>query len=205
MPSPIQLKKLAGLVPLEISRLKRLFIRRRRIESIIGFTLIETLVVMGIMVLLSAMLISYNHSNTAEIALTTDQATVAGILNRAKALTLEKYMPVTSAGNVACAYGVHFVGGGSPDYVLYGVFANSTADCAQTSLSWAGQANQLAVNGWMKLDSGLGFDMPSSDDIYFLPPYLEASSTNGFTVTIKASATGQTATVSVSPTGAVSF
>ncbi|MCL4403999.1 type II secretion system GspH family protein [Patescibacteria group bacterium] len=181
--------------------------RSAKRHSEVGFTLIETLVVIGIMTVLSAMLIAYNHSNTAEIALTTDQATVAGALNRAKAMTLEKYAPSTSAGNVACAYGVHFVGGKSPDYVIYGIFANSVSDCGQTSLSWSGQANQLAIGGWAKLDSGLVFSLPNdnSDDIYFLPPYIEASSTNGFTVTLEVLASGQTATVDVSPTGAVSF
>ncbi len=167
-----------------------------------GFTLIETLVVIAIMAILSAMLIAFNHSSTTEIALTTDTATVAGALNRAKALALEKYNPSSSGGVPACAYGVHF-NSGTGTYFIYGVFAS---DCSGVSYSYdPSAANQLKVETF-QLDNGIAFVNLTPSDIYFIPPYLEASSAGGrMRVFLTVAKTGQPASVSVSPGGGVSF
>lgn len=67
-----------------------------------GFTLLEVVVVVGIIALISSTMLVYNRSAENQIALYRDQALVVGALNRTKALAIEKY---NSPG--ACGYGVH--------------------------------------------------------------------------------------------------
>lgn len=174
-----------------------------------GFTLIETLVVLAIMAVLSAMLIAYNHSSTTQLALTTDQATVAGVLNRAKTLTLEKYNPPVGAQLSVCAYGVHFTNATST-YLIYAVYSDSAgnlnpnANCgAITDYAYApGSRNQQEIQQF-QLDAGIRF--AAAGDIYFIPPYLEASSSGAMQAVLQVPATGATATISVSPSGGVNF
>jgi prepilin-type N-terminal cleavage/methylation domain-containing protein len=167
-----------------------------------GFTLIETLIVIGIMGMLSAMLLAYNHSSTTQLALTVDQASVAGALNRAKALALEKYSPNLGGSVIACAYGVHFT---TSSYTIYGVLAYNNCN-GVTNYAYSGSLSQINVQT-LKLDAGLIFASGTPTDIYFIPPYLEAKSSpaGAMTVTIQILATGATAQVSVSPGGGVSF
>ncbi len=161
-----------------------------------GFTLIETLVVMAIIAVLSAMLIAYNHSSTTQLALTADTATVASALNRAKALALEKYR---SGGSEVCAYGVTFFKNGK--YFIYGYTPPLGQDCSSGPSHWGGSI----IVQQLQLDSGVSFSgVSSAVAINFIPPYLEATSSGAMSVTLKTAA-GQTATVSVSPAGAVSF
>jgi prepilin-type N-terminal cleavage/methylation domain-containing protein len=176
--------------------------RSAELNSRAGFTLIETLVVIGIMSMLSAMLIAYNHSSTAQLALTTDQANVAGVLNRAKALALEKYSPNLGGSAIACAYGVHFT---TSSYAIYGVLANNNCN-GVTNYTYSGSVSQINVQT-LKLDAGLVFASGTPTDIYFIPPYLEASSSpaGAMTVTLQIPANGATAAVSVSPGGGVNF
>jgi len=70
-----------------------------------GFTLVETLVVIGILMVLTTTLIAYTRSSGKQIVLYTEQAKLIGILNRAKSLALQRNMAET-----VCAYGVRFTG-----------------------------------------------------------------------------------------------
>lgn len=175
--------------------------RSAKRNSRAGFTLIETLVVIAIMGILSAMLISYNHASTTQLALASDQATVAGALNRAKALTLEKYTPGLTGGATACAYGVHFA---SSSYIVYGVLGDSSCDNVG-DFSYSGAATTTVVQT-LQLDAGIAFTTAPTD-IYFVPPYLEAKSVpaGAATVVIEDMNDGQIAKVTVSPGGAVSM
>lgn len=68
-----------------------------------GFTLVELLVVMGIIFILSVTMIAYNRNTDSSLALFRDRAVVVGTLNHAKALAIEKFNRAN-----ACGYGVHF-------------------------------------------------------------------------------------------------
>jgi len=70
-----------------------------------GFTLVETLVVIGILMILTTTLIAYTRSSGKQITLYTEQAKLIGVLNRAKSLALQRNMAET-----VCAYGVRFTG-----------------------------------------------------------------------------------------------
>jgi len=68
-----------------------------------GFTLVETLVVISIMMLLTTTLIAYTRSSGKQIALSTEQAKLIGMLNRAKSLALQR-----DTAEQFCAYGIRF-------------------------------------------------------------------------------------------------
>lgn len=68
-----------------------------------GFTLVETLVVIGILMLLTTTLIAYTRSSGKQIALYTEQAKLIGMLNRAKSLALQR-----DTAESFCAYGIRF-------------------------------------------------------------------------------------------------
>ena len=77
-----------------------------------GFTLVETLVVVGIMMIMTATLIAYTRSSGKQIVLYTEQAKLIGILNRAKSLALQR-----ENAEAFCAYGIRFTGPNSYEIV----------------------------------------------------------------------------------------
>ena len=71
-----------------------------------GFTLIEMLVVISITGIFTAMALGYTRQNSAQIILVTEQAKVAGMLQRAKTLALQGLG--RSAESEGVCYGVVF-------------------------------------------------------------------------------------------------
>ena len=74
-----------------------------------GFTLLEIVVVMGIMAILSAMMLGYSQRNSKQVLLATTQVKLASIFSRAKALSIQSFFDSGSGGGdeVICAHGVH--------------------------------------------------------------------------------------------------
>lgn len=67
-----------------------------------GFTLIEIIVILGIISLLTSYLIVYNKINTNQIQLTIDQSALVETINKAKVLSMSTYI----SGGAPCGYGV---------------------------------------------------------------------------------------------------
>lgn len=67
-----------------------------------GFTLIEIIVVLGVISLLASYLIVYNKINANQIQLTIDQSVLVETINKAKALSMSTYI----SGGAPCGYGV---------------------------------------------------------------------------------------------------
>ena len=81
-----------------------------------GFSLIEIIVVISITILLSSLVIGDGRSSGKQLVLFRDQAVIAGVLNRARALAIEKfYEPEQYFEN--CSFGLHF-DDSSLDYIL---------------------------------------------------------------------------------------
>jgi type II secretory pathway pseudopilin PulG len=85
---------------------------RKNKKYISGFTLVETLVVIGIVMIMTTTLIAYTRSSGKQITLYTEQARLIGLLNRAKSLALQR-----ESAEHYCAYGVRFTGGSSYELV----------------------------------------------------------------------------------------
>ena len=144
-----------------------------------GFTLLETIIVIAITMILSAVTLGYNRSNEKQIALYRDQAIIVGLINRAKSLALQKF-------NVenACAFGVHFE---SPRG--FTIFADKmSSESGKTvckNISGVYQLNGTYDAGGealtdeqttFSLDNRLKFRVltpPLNSDIIFVPPEME--------------------------------
>lgn len=160
-----------------------------------GFSLIETLIVVAILAVLSSMLLAYNNSSTSRIALMSDQATVAGALERAKSLALEKWR---SGDDSACAFGVHF-NKTAGTYLVYQSMPRSPLPdpCQDEDRSYV--SGDVVIQG-LKLSGAVEF-LVVPDNVYFVPPYLETRGAG--VISLKMKETTDAVTVSVSAGGAI--
>ncbi len=71
-----------------------------------GFTLIEVVVVMGVIAVLSSMMLGYSQRNNKQILLVTSQAKIASIFSRAKFLSIQSFFNLAGTNEYVCAYGV---------------------------------------------------------------------------------------------------
>ncbi len=141
-----------------------------------GFTLIEILVVLGIMAILSVVFIGYGRESSKQLLLATSQTRTVGVVSRAKSLSISTFL-----GSIAvvadpdavklCAYGVHVDRGASEMFI----FKDLAKDCAVSDDIYGGGDERL--NGELdsfKLEASvLAFvDNPIENlhDIVFIPP-----------------------------------
>lgn len=74
-----------------------------------GFTLLEIVVVMGIMAVLSSLMLGYSQRNSKQVLLATTQAKMASVFSRAKFLSLQSFFSTNSSvgdDEFICAHGV---------------------------------------------------------------------------------------------------
>ena len=72
-----------------------------------GFTLIELVVVMAVTTVLISMVIGYSKESTRQLALTSTQAKMLSLINRAKFLSIETFFGGGRSGDQRiCSYGV---------------------------------------------------------------------------------------------------
>lgn len=105
-----------------------------------GFTLVETLVVVGITIIMTTTLIAYTRSSGRQITLYTEQAKLIGILNRAKSLALQR-----EGAEVFCAYGVRFTGPNSYEIVRVPNIKTENAPYAPCDETQAGSYGETYV------------------------------------------------------------
>lgn len=132
-----------------------------------GFTLVEILIVIGVMAIISATLIGYNQSTNKKLALLSDRAKVVGVLQRAKSFALEK------RGD-ACAFGVYFEKPGT--MIIFGDLPSDDR-CAAGNFDKKYDEDEDEKMEEIFLDSRISFfALPgegNSRNIVFIPPYLE--------------------------------
>lgn len=155
-----------------------------------GFTLLETIIVIAITVALSAIAFTYNRSTERQIVLFKDQAILVGLLNRAKALALEKF----NQNADACAFGVYVnKNAGAREFVFFqDLKPPSEPQCKKNDGSYV---SNMRYDGVLSketmqrfaLDNRLKFggvtDRGGADhnqaNILFIPPELVVTSTDG--------------------------
>ena len=81
-----------------------------------GFTLIELVAVIGVLVVVSGVLLVNNRLNESQLSLNTDAAGIASAVSRAKALTLQ------NLSSDICGYGVSFKSGSVSEKAYYVIF-----------------------------------------------------------------------------------
>ncbi len=150
-----------------------------------GFTLIEMMVVIGIIALLTGMTLVYSRSGSGQLELFRGKAMVIGILNQAKAMTVEKFNKDPNA----CAFGVHFTTASST-FILFqdlksptDPFCKDFSGLYKSDFQYGGpdelvQTFSVGDKYIVKIASdGTPITSGQSVDIVFVPPELMVTST----------------------------
>jgi prepilin-type N-terminal cleavage/methylation domain-containing protein len=154
-----------------------------------GFTLVEMLVVIGIMTLFAAISIGYSHVGQNEDALTVEAAKIGEMILQARELALATYTG-SASGAGACAYGVQFHYGtgtqGNGTYSLFAYkppldafgrcpsFASTTALGLGASLAYEQPYQSVSWN--MPLTQGVRLVAPGQQNV---PPQCVSTQTTG--------------------------
>mgnify|MGYP001592472138 CR=1 FL=1 len=126
-----------------------------------GFTLIEMVVIIGVLTLLTSFLILYGRTGERQIILLRDKAKVINIILRAKSLAISTLVE----DEPACGYGVYI------ESSRYLVFKDKSLDCASSDRIYSGEASgEKLVEETFDLDPALRFSEIGAANILFVPP-----------------------------------
>ena len=133
-----------------------------RSQNRAGFTLIETLVVLGIIVILTTIMIAYNTNSRGVYNLDIEASKMVQVISLAKSLTLSTFAqnPTGQSGKVYyCGYGVYF---NNPN--------NSSPNNSSNDPNFCGQGNDYCIFQYIYNNpsgySGSGSPC-SNDPLYF--------------------------------------
>jgi len=136
-----------------------------------GFTYLEMLIVISIIILFSTFIISYNHISERQLIIIKDQARVVSALQKAKANALATF----SDTGISCGFGVHFSTSSVPNQMI--IFKNTPQATGTNTLplclSMDHSYQPLILSSTTEviyLDPDIRFGNVSSSDIFFVPP-----------------------------------
>jgi len=136
-----------------------------------GFTYLEMLIVIGIIVLFASFIITYNHVSERQLILVKDQAIIVSALQKAKSNALATF----SEAGVSCGFGVHFSSSTIPNQLV--IYKNTPQTTSTNSLALClamDHSYQPAVlsstTEIIYLDKTIRFKSVSSTDVFFVPP-----------------------------------
>lgn len=124
-----------------------------------GFTFIEILITMGILLMLTSILLLYNRSGEQQIVLFKEKASVVGLILKAKSLSLNTLI----TDEPICGYGVHFE---NNSYLL---FKERSTDCVNSDKVYTVADSQELVEEY-NLPPRLKFSQTGFQNIFFMPP-----------------------------------
>ncbi len=126
-----------------------------------GFTLVELLIVIGIMTLLSTMAILYSRTGERQIILFQEQIKVLNTLSRAKSLSIATFVKYDDT----CGFGVHFDGSDNSFRIFRDL--GREPDCSDADIQYSGIIEDFEV---FELSPFVVFDHLTMSDIIFYPP-----------------------------------
>ncbi len=171
-----------------------------------GFTLIEVIVVISIITILSGYLLLYTGRSRGQIALSVEEAKLAQVISRSKALAISTY----GVSQAPCGYGVNMQYGVG----TYTLYSYSVPDCTMIP------AIDATIPGYVKLQT---FSLPKNiifedgatklDAILFVPPDPQTMLWSGGilltnspgNIYLKTQDGASHASVSINPAGQISF
>lgn len=135
-------------------------------ESLGGFSVIEMLVVMSILVVLTSLLIFYNRTGELQIVLLREQAHFIGTVFRAKSLALNTFIEDAPA----CGYGVHLdiKTGAAPS--RYFIYRDKAINCRTSDRIYAAASDEIVGGTETALPLRVVFGDIAVRDILFVPP-----------------------------------
>lgn len=138
-----------------------------------GFSLIEMLVVLAILVLLTSVLVLYNRSGERQILVLREKARLIGTLLRAKSLAINTFVE----DSPACGYGVHI------DPPRYFIFRDRAIDCRTSDHIYGASSDEIVPDAEASLPPLLSFSAVGASDIVFVPPDPEVFLNGGTALT----------------------
>ena len=171
-----------------------------------GFSVIEMLVVMSILVVLSSFLILYNRTGELQIILLREQAQLISTVIRAKSLALNTLIEDVPA----CGYGVHIeVSTAAAVPSRYFVYRDKAINCRTSDRIYAAASDEMVDGTEVVLPKQVVFGDIGVRDIMFVPPepeaFLDGSQALAEADIVMMSADGKTkATVTVNNAGQIS-
>lgn len=125
-----------------------------------GFTIIEILVILGVLSLISTILIINTHGGEQQVILFKEQTRIISIFSRAKSLSIATFGETGTS--IPCGYGVHFE---APN--IFRIFKDLAPDCKDSDQKYSGAAE---IYESFQLDSVIKFDSLNFSDVLFIPP-----------------------------------
>ncbi len=170
-----------------------------------GFSVIEMLVVMSILVVLSSFLILYNRTGESQIFLLREQARLISTVIRAKSLALNTLIEDVPA----CGYGVHIEVSTDSTPSQYFVYRDKAINCRTSDRIYAEASDEIVAGTEAALPKQVVFGDVGVRDIMFVPPepeaFLDGSQALAEADIVMMSADGKTkATVTVNNAGQIS-
>lgn len=131
-----------------------------------GFTLIETLVVLSILMLMTSMLVLYNRTGERQILLLREKARLISVIFRAKSLALNTFIE----DEPACGYGVHIGPSAGSGQAGYFIFRDKAINCRVSDRVYSDASDEIVAGSEVRLDPGIKFGQADIVDIVFVPP-----------------------------------
>lgn len=166
---PTEARAKAGrlLAPLSCSDFSGSLLRQH------GFTMVEILIVIGVLVVLSTLLLVYGRVGESQIVLFKEQAQLLSVIYRAKALSIETF----SDPSPPCGFGVHFDLPGS--YIIWADVPIPPLDCKDPNKSYVEGVDKIHEH--FKMDLRITFESlppdilftPPNPKVWFSPPTLD--------------------------------
>ncbi len=142
--------------------------KKKNKKNNFGFTIIEMLVIMGVLALLSGILIVYSRSGEMASNLIRQSAKMVADINRAKNLAITATSFTDSFGQEkrTCGYGIYFDISTTPNQYI--IFADTSFDCG-TSLYQrpSDGSNDLDV---ISILPSFSLEIGNVQQVFFLPP-----------------------------------
>jgi len=135
-------------------------IRPSKAACVRGFSLIEALVVISVMVVLTSILVLYSRKGEQHIIFFKQEALLSSALLRAKGFALETFQPTLQPGlnptsERVCGWGVYFAKGNRQEFIVFRDIAQGAgvSDCASANRRFSPNETFEIF----KLDSALEF------------------------------------------------
>lgn len=125
-----------------------------------GFSIIEMMVVLGILVLLTSLLVLYNRSGERQLLVLREKARLVGTVLRAKSLAVNTFVE----DEPACGYGVHI------EPPRYFIFRDRAIDCRTSDRLYAAASDEIVPGTDVSIPVGISFSAVGATDILFVPP-----------------------------------
>lgn len=125
-----------------------------------GFSIIEMMVVLGILVLLTSLLVLYNRSGERQLLVLREKARLVGTLLRAKSLAINTFVE----DEPACGYGVHI------DPPRYFIFRDRAIDCRTGDHIYTEASDDIVPGTDVVVPAAISMSFVGATDIVFVPP-----------------------------------